>query len=68
MSRYVWDWSTEKDTYLVRKGDDVICRTSRTKLGYERAVKIAEALNIVLRIPPAEDDDQGETSIDGSTP
>lgn len=41
----VWDWFDDKDTYGVRRGDDVICYTGRTKKGYERAKEIAEALN-----------------------
>jgi hypothetical protein len=40
-----WDWFGDKDTYGVRRGDEVVCYTSRTKRGYERAKQIAEALN-----------------------
>lgn len=40
-----WDWFDDKDTYGVRRGAEVVCYTSRTKKGYERAKQIADLLN-----------------------
>lgn len=42
---WTWEWFDDLDTYGVRCGDEMICRTSRTKAGYERAKAIAYAHN-----------------------
>lgn len=45
---WVWDWfddSPRGETYGVRRADEVLCYTSRTKAGYEDAVRIAAAVN-----------------------